>query len=94
MGLLPLLMYDVVNASVYAPSEKKRGDFMLVQVFLYKEGEERMVHMKAIEVDSSAERRNYMPLAVRLKHGDQVKVNMKIMGNGVEIYEPEQTIIW
>ena len=36
--------------------ETKRGDFMLVQVFLYRDDEERAVTCKAAEVDPDAHR--------------------------------------
>ena len=47
---------DIVNSSIFAPSETKRGDYMLVQVFLYIDDEERAVTCKAAEVDPDAHR--------------------------------------
>lgn len=83
-----------VNSSVFAPSEVRRGDYMMVQVFLYQDGEEKAVFRKASEVDSTAQRRNYTPLNVMLKHGDIVKVMLAVTGTGVEIEEPAQELIW
>ena len=67
---------------------------MMVQVFLYQDGEEKAVFRKASEVDSTAQRRNYTPLNVMLKHGDIVKVMLAVTGTGVEIEEPAQELIW
>ena len=47
---------EKVNSSIFAPSETKRGDYMLVQVFLYRDDEERAVTCKAAEVDPDAHR--------------------------------------
>lgn len=83
-----------VNSSIFAPSEAKRGDYMMVQVFLYKDGEEQAVEDKAAEVDSDAQRRNYTPLSVQLKCGDVVRISLKMLGNGVEVEDSQQDMIW
>lgn len=83
-----------VNSSIFAPSEARCGDYMMVQVFLYQDGEEKAVFRKASEVDPTAQRRNYTPLNVMLKHGDIVKVMLAVTGTGVEIEEPAQELIW
>lgn len=83
-----------VNSSVFAPSEAKRGDYMMVQVFLYKNGEEDFVQRKATELDSDATRRNYTPLNVKLRMGDVVKVTLTALGSGVVIEGAAQEMIW
>ena len=83
-----------VNSSIFAPSEAKRGDYMMVQVFLYQDGEEDFVQRKAAELDSDATRRNYTPLSVKLKMGDEVKATLTALGSGIVIEEPEQKMIW
>lgn len=85
---------EKVNSSVFAPSETKRGDYMMVQVFLYKDTEERAVACKAAEVDSDARRQNYTPLSVKLKDGDRVKAKLTMSGKGIEVDEPIQEMIW
>ena len=75
---------DIVNSSIFAPSETKRGDYMLVQVFLYRDDEERAVTCKAAEVDPDAHRQNYTPLSVKLKEGDKVKAKLTMSGKGIE----------
>lgn len=83
-----------VNSSIFAPIEAKKGDVMMVQVFLYKNGEEHAVACKAAEVDPEAERKNYTPLSVKLKKGDKVKVFMQVSNKNVHIEESVQELIW
>lgn len=85
---------DIVNSSIFAPSETKRGDYMLVQVFLYRDDEERAVTCKATEVDPDTLRQNYTPLSVKLKEGDRVKVKLTMSGKGIEVDESIQEMIW
>lgn len=67
---------------------------MMVQVFLYKNGEEDFVQRKATELDSDATRRNYTPLNVKLRMGDVVKVTLTALGSGVVIEGAAQEMIW
>lgn len=85
---------EKVNSSIFAPSETKQGDYMMVQVFLYKDNEERAVACKAAEVDPDARRQNYTPLSVKLKEGDRVKAKLTMSGKGIEVDEPIQEMIW
>lgn len=85
---------EKTNSSIFAPSETKKGDYMMVQVFLYKDDEERTVACKAAEVDPDARRQNYTPLSVKLKDGDRVKAKLTMSGKGIEVDEPFQEMIW
>lgn len=85
---------DKLFSSVFAPLETKRSDYMMVQVYLYKPGEEEAVANKAQEVDSNAERRNYISLAVKLKKGDKVKITLSALGKYVTIEDSTQEITW
>lgn len=85
---------EKVNSSIFAPSETKRGEFMLVQVFLYIDDEERSVARKASEVDPDARRQNFTPLSVKLKDGDRVKARLKMSGKDIEVNEPVQEMTW
>ena len=67
---------------------------MLVQVFLYRDDEERVVSCKAAEVDPDARRQNYTPLSVKLKVGDRVKAKLTMSGKGIEVDESIQEMIW
>ena len=60
------------SASIFAPSEVSKNDFMIVQVFLYPWIEENLVLAKAKDVDPDAVRKNFTPLDVPLKNGDKV----------------------
>lgn len=88
------LSAEEVNSSIFAPSETKRGDYMLVQVFLYKDDEERAVTCKAAEVDPDARRQNHIPLSVKLKVGDRVKAKLTMSGKDIEVDESIQEMIW
>ena len=83
-----------VYSSIFAPSEIKRNDYMMVQVFLYKEGEERYVASKANEVDPDAERKNYTPLSVELKEGDKVKISLQVSNKDIQVEDSVQEITW
>ena len=85
---------EKVNSSIFAPSETKRGDYMLVQVFLYRDDEERAVTCKATEVDPDARRQNYTPLSVKLKEDDRVKAKLTMSGKDIEVDESIQEMIW
>lgn len=85
---------DKLFSSVFAPVETKRSDYMMVQVYLYKPGEEEAVANKAQEVDSNAERRNYISLSVKLKKGDKVKITLSALGKYVTIEDSTQEITW
>ena len=67
---------------------------MLVQVFLYRDDEERVVSCKAAEVDPDARRQNYTPLSVKQKVGDRVKAKLTMSGKGIEVDESIQEMIW
>ena len=83
-----------VYSSIFAPSEIKRNDYMMVQVFLYKEGDERYVACKANEVDPDAECKNYTPLSVGLKEGDKVKISLLVPNKDIQVEDPVQEITW
>ena len=85
---------EKVNSSIFAPSETKKGDFMMIQVFLYEDDEEGTVACKAAGVDPDARRQNYTPLSVKLKDGDRVKARLMMSGKGIEVDEPIQEMIW
>ena len=67
---------------------------MLVQVFLYRDDEERAVTCKATEVDPDARRQNYTPLSVKLKVGDRVKAKLTMSCKDMEVDESIHEMIW
>ena len=85
---------QMAYSSIFAPSEIKRNDYMMVQVFLYREGDERYVACKATEVDPDAERKNYTPLSVKLKEGDRVKIYLQVSSKDIQVEDSVQEIVW
>lgn len=99
IGAIPLLFsrkskLQDVNSAIFAPSEVKCGDDMMVQVFLYLDEEEQFVAKKAIDVDPFAKRRNYTSLSVKLQKGDKVKVCLNMPAKDVHVDEPMQELVW
>ena len=84
---------DAVFSSVFAPSEVKMKSNMIVQVFLHiAEMTENVIHMAA-ESDPNASRRDYIPLQMRLKHGDSVDIELNLYGNEI-LYHAKKAVIW
>ena len=83
-----------VSSSIYAPAEASRGDFILIQVYLYKDEEQEKVQSKAKEVDPDAVRKNFTPLDVTVKNGDKVTAHLHMTGKGLELYETDIEMIW
>lgn len=82
------------SASIFAPSEVSKNDFMIVQVFLYPWIEENLVLAKAKDVDPDAVRKNFTPLDVPLKNGDKVTAHLQMSGKGLELDETDIEMIW
>lgn len=75
---------NTVYSSVFAPAEISRGDDMMVQVYVYKDGERDQVILEAIKSDESASERKYNPLNFKLKIGDKVDVHLNIAGASID----------
>lgn len=84
---------ELVYSSVFAPSQVQRNSNLLVQVYLHSHNEGEKIQELAKEADKYAVRREYMPLQIRLKHGDMVDVELSI--NGEDILKRERkSIVW
>lgn len=83
-----------IYSSIYAPAEISREDFMLIQVYLYKDDEQEKVAAKAKEVDPDAVRKNFTPLDVPVKKGDKVTAHLQMSGKGLELDETDIDMIW
>jgi len=81
--------YQQVNSAIYAPAEVLYDEYMLVQVYIYRDGEESMVEMKAKAIDCDAIIRNYEPLHMSLKRGDKIRIQYDN-----EFYSEAKTIEW
>lgn len=87
------LLHKKVYASIFAPSEVKKGGHLLVQVYLHLPEETEKVKALASEADKSAERRGYEPLEVPLKKGDNVEIELNINGDSL-LYNCRKSVVW
>ena len=85
--------YDDVYSSVFSPAEVKRKSNMLIQVYLHLREEEDMVKTLAQEAQRNAERRDYIPLQCKLKHGDKVDISLNIYGETL-LHTDKKQVDW
>lgn len=85
--------YYEVYSSVFASAEVKRNSHLLVQVYLHLEKEIETVKSLAKESDKNAERRDYMPLSLKLRKGDKVDVEFSIYGE-TRLKSERKSVIW
>lgn len=84
---------DMVYSSVFAPAEIKLRSHLIVQVYLHLQEETETVSSLAVETDGNATRRDYRSLPCKLKHGDQVEVQLNIFGETLLMTE-KQSLVW
>lgn len=91
----PLKVFDKnsVYSSIFAPAEVKRKSHLQVQVYLHLSEEDEKVKSLAKESDKNAERRDYIPLSLKLKKGDKVDVEFNIYGE-TRLASERKSIIW
>ncbi len=82
-----------VYSSVFAPAEIKRKSHLQVQVYLHLYEETEKVKSLAKESDSNAERRDYIPLSLKLRKGDKVDVEFNVYGE-TRLMSDCKHIIW
>lgn len=85
--------YNEVYSSIFAPAEVKRKSHLQVQVYLHLYEESEKVKSLAQESDKNAERRDYIPLSLKLKKGDQVDVEFNVYGE-TRLASERKSIIW
>lgn len=85
--------YNEVYSSIFAPAEVKRKSYLQVQVYLHLFEESEKVKSLAQESDKNAERRDYMPLSLKLKKGDKVDVEFNVYGE-TRLMSERKSIIW
>ena len=85
--------YDDVYSSIFAPAEVKRKSHMLVQVYLHLYEEAEKVKSLAKESDKNAERRDHIPLSLKLKKGDKVDIEFNVYGE-TRLVSEHKSIIW
>lgn len=82
-----------VYSSIFAPLEVKTSSFLHVQVYLHLYEESEKVKHLAKEADIQAERRDYIPLSMNLRHGDKVEVELNIYGETL-LMSGRSSMIW
>ena len=85
--------YNEVYSSIFAPAEVKRKSHLQVQVYLHLYEESEKVKSLAQESDKNAERRDYIPLSLKLKKGDKVDVEFNVYGE-TRLTSERKSIIW
>lgn len=87
------LEYSTIFSSIFAPSEVKRKSHLQVQVYLHLYEEAELVKSLAKEADKNAERRDYIPLSLKLKKGDRVDVEFNLYGE-TKLMSERKSLIW
>ena len=85
--------YSDVYSSIFAPAEVKRKSHLQVQVYLHLYEESEKVKSLAQESDKNAERRDYIPLSLKLKKGYKVDVEFNVYGE-TRLMSERKSIIW
>ena len=85
--------YNEVYSSIFAPAEVKRKSHLQVQVFLHLYEESEKVKSLAQESDKNAERRDYIPLSLKLQKGDKVDVEFNVYGE-TRLTSARKSIVW
>ena len=85
--------YNEVYSSIFAPAEMKRKSHLQVQVYLHLYEESEKVKSLAQESDKNAERKDYIPLSLKLKKGDKVDVEFNVYGE-TRLASERKSIIW
>ena len=85
--------YYEVYSSIFAPAEVKRKSHLQVQVYLHLYEESEKVKSLAKESDKNAERRDYIPLSLKLKKGDKVDVEFNVYGE-TRLTSNRKSIVW
>ena len=85
--------YNEVYSSIFAPAEVKRKSHLQVQVYLHLYEESEIVKSLAQESDKNAERRDYIPLSLKLKKSDKVDVEFNVYG-ATRLTSDRKSIVW
>ncbi len=85
--------YNEVYSSIFAPAEIKRKSHLQVQVYLHLYEESEKVKSLAQESDKNAERRDYIPLSLKLRKGDKIDVEFNVYGE-TRLASECKSIIW
>ena len=67
------------SASAFASNEVKRGESMMIQIYIYKNDEHRRITREANRCDEGSLERSRISLNFDVKEGDEVIVSLKVM---------------
>jgi hypothetical protein len=84
---------ELVYSSVFAPAEVKRRSRMVTQIYLHLHEEADTVCSFAKESLKRAERRDYIPLSVKLNKGDKVDVDFQIYAEDL-LKSERKSVVW
>lgn len=85
--------YNDVYSSIFAPAEVKRKSHLQVQVYLHLYEESEKVKSLAQESDKNAERRDYIPLSLKLRKDDKIDIEFNVFGE-TRLMSERKSIIW
>lgn len=77
-GKKPSLKASEGSASAFAPNEIKRGEDMMVQIYVYKDEERQQIICEAQKADEDAVERSYIPLNFDVNVGDHIRISLNI----------------
>lgn len=83
---------DLSYASAFLPDTVSRRSSMMIQVYLYSDGERDTVCAEATQCDHLSSEKAFTPLQAKLKKGDQIDIQLRI--RGLHIERSTKTIIW
>lgn len=83
---------SLVFSSLFAPHEVCKGEGMMIQVYIYRDGERDEVCVDAAKSDRHTKEKAYTPLNFKLRKGDVVDANIRI--RGIEIERSNKSFVW
>ncbi len=83
---------DLVDVSVFAPPEARRGAEILVQVMLHSAGDVEPATTRAALIDDCAQLRGSTSLSVELRRGTRVTITL--WEPRLTIEKPSQQLVW
>ena len=84
---------DLVYSSVFAPAEVKRKSRMITQIYLHLPEDTEIVCSLAKESQKRAERRDYIPLSIKIGNGDKVDIEFSIYGED-RLMSDRKSVTW
>lgn len=84
---------DLCNSAIFAPSKVKKGDYMYIQVYVYKDDDKEQVVVDAQMSDTNTVQRSYTPLNFPIQNGDKITITLNM--HGLESsWENSKSFIW